>query len=201
MPIMDGLEATKLIRATEQSNGRHLPIIAMTAQADERTWQCCLNAGMDGYLTKPVQAETLIHTRRGNRLTRPIPAVAGRTSLEFSLRLKSTLMPRSNRVNGDRKFFGEMAGIFLKESPHLMSRIRDGIAGGDLRRAGSGGSYTEELGQRLHRTGSLSGSRTHRTTARLPAQSTAPSIRTNLLNSSSISSPTSSIGFHGAAVT
>jgi HPt (histidine-containing phosphotransfer) domain-containing protein len=42
-----------------------------------------------------------------------------------------------DRVDGDREFLDEMAGMFLKDSSQLMNRIRDGIAGGDLSRAGN----------------------------------------------------------------
>ncbi|MDQ8200939.1 ATP-binding protein [Pelagicoccus enzymogenes] len=61
MPLMDGLEATKVIREseTERSSGRRVPIVAMTAHASERMRSECHEAGMDGYLSKPVQFEQL----------------------------------------------------------------------------------------------------------------------------------------------
>ena len=60
MPEMDGLEATAQIRAREQSNGGHLPILALTANAMVGDRERCLQAGMDGYLTKPVQSHVLL---------------------------------------------------------------------------------------------------------------------------------------------
>jgi two-component system, sensor histidine kinase and response regulator len=57
MPVMDGLEATKEIQAMERSIGGRLPIIAMTAEVNEQKRQCCLSAGMDGYRSKPIQAD------------------------------------------------------------------------------------------------------------------------------------------------
>ena len=59
MPVMDGLEATRRIRACEKSDEHRVPIFAMTAQAMEGDEQRCLDAGMDGYLTKPVDREAL----------------------------------------------------------------------------------------------------------------------------------------------
>ena len=59
MPEMDGMEATRRIRAQEEGSGRHLPIIAMTAHAMPRDRTLCLEAGMDEYVAKPIHPETL----------------------------------------------------------------------------------------------------------------------------------------------
>src|SRR4051812_31396438 len=60
MPEMDGLEATAAIRAGEQGSDRHLPIVALTACAMKGDREMCLQAGMDGYVTKPVQCQVLL---------------------------------------------------------------------------------------------------------------------------------------------
>ncbi|MBA3938235.1 MAG: response regulator [Planctomycetes bacterium] len=58
MPVMDGLEAARRIRAAEGPD-RHVPIIALTANAFAEDQQASLEAGMDAFLTKPVREAEL----------------------------------------------------------------------------------------------------------------------------------------------
>lgn len=60
MPVMDGYDATRMIRDWEQGNGQSgVPIIALTADVSEDTEKACKEAGMNDYLTKPVRRDTL----------------------------------------------------------------------------------------------------------------------------------------------
>ena len=60
MPVMDGLEATRAIRAYESSRGLpHMPIVAMTANALPSDRKSCEDAGMNGFLSKPFKANEL----------------------------------------------------------------------------------------------------------------------------------------------
>jgi CheY-like chemotaxis protein len=70
MPVMDGLRATELIREHEAGTGRHIPILATTANAVEGARERCLSAGMDAVLTKPLNLKTL-HRALGQWLVQP----------------------------------------------------------------------------------------------------------------------------------
>jgi PAS domain S-box-containing protein len=72
MPVLDGLEATRQLRAAERATERHLPVLALTAAAFAEDRARCLEAGMDGFLSKPISLEQLIealttHTRATQR--------------------------------------------------------------------------------------------------------------------------------------
>jgi CheY-like chemotaxis protein len=62
MPEMDGFETTAAIRLKEQSSGRHMPIIAMTAHALNGDMERCMSAGMDDYASKPIRTAELLAT-------------------------------------------------------------------------------------------------------------------------------------------
>ena len=72
MPDMDGLEATTVIRDREKRTGKHLPIIAMTAHALKGDRERCLDAGMDGYIAKPIRALDLF-----DAIDRLVPPATG----------------------------------------------------------------------------------------------------------------------------
>ncbi len=73
MPVMDGLEAVAEIRKREQSRGGHIPVIAMTAHTLKGDRERCLAAGMDGYVSKPIDKRQLFETL--DRLTTQSPAL------------------------------------------------------------------------------------------------------------------------------
>ncbi|RYE94939.1 MAG: response regulator, partial [Oxalobacteraceae bacterium] len=78
MPVLDGFEATRRIRDAERCGGRHLPIVAMTANAAEGDRERCLGAGMDDYLAKPIVRDALASMLRQHAAPlAPTGAVAG----------------------------------------------------------------------------------------------------------------------------
>ena len=62
MPVMDGYEATKLIRKLENKDLAGIPILAMTANAFEEDRQNALQCGMNGHIAKPINIEKMIET-------------------------------------------------------------------------------------------------------------------------------------------
>jgi len=59
MPVLDGIEATRIIREQERQSGRHTPIIALTAHAMEGDRERLMEQGFDGYIAKPVDIKLL----------------------------------------------------------------------------------------------------------------------------------------------
>ena len=83
MPLMDGFEATAVIRKREERSGSHVPIVAITAHAMQGDREHCLQAGMDEYLTKPVDLSELRATlRRWTPIVSPPEATGSSDAIE-----------------------------------------------------------------------------------------------------------------------
>jgi CheY-like chemotaxis protein/HPt (histidine-containing phosphotransfer) domain-containing protein len=129
MPLMDGLEATRAIRSLESEGGRRLPIIALTAHAYASDRTKCLDAGMDEYLTKPVDPLALHEAIL--RLA-PLPdekrvgsETTGHADLEQPLFDREDAL---GRVDGDRELLEEIASLFLETCPGWLEDLRRGLA-------------------------------------------------------------------------
>ena len=137
MPIMDGLTATRTIRAWEQANDRlPTPIIALTASALKRDREMCLAAGCTAFLTKPIKQEVLLQAIK-DRST-----VAPTASQEESSR-KETIFVRANPKIAD------LMPVFLRNCRQNVVAMLDALDRGDFETVailghgmrGAGGSY------------------------------------------------------------
>jgi signal transduction histidine kinase/CheY-like chemotaxis protein len=134
MPEMGGFEATAAIRALEtQRGGLHLPIIAMTAHAMKGDRERCLAAGMDEYLTKPLDPRRLCALVEEMAGAAPADAPRGE-AFTVSMELLA-------RVGGDRELLAEISRLFIDDAPRHLEKIRQAIDARDgesLRRAAHG---------------------------------------------------------------
>ena len=124
MPEMGGLEATRLIREREAGQGRHTPIVALTANAMSDDEQRCLDAGMDGYISKPLSAKRL------QELLATIPASEPPESL-----LPSVAEPAFDYAaalaSADSWVIETIGQAYLDDCPRQLKEIKDAIDAGD----------------------------------------------------------------------
>ncbi len=151
MPEMDGLQATQKIRQREAdsaTNG-HIPIIALTAHAMAGDQDRCLEAGMDGYVTKPLNPMLL-----AEEIEKMIPAAKLEKNQTPELESKernenmntennTQVTPESSqpafdiasaldRTGGDIELFCEVADVFVDLAPELIGKIETSLQTGDF---------------------------------------------------------------------
>jgi two-component system sensor histidine kinase/response regulator len=125
MPEMDGFEATAAIRAREAGTGVHTTIIAMTAHALKGDRDRCLAAGMDAYVSKPLQPQELFSVLEG---LAPLSRDGGGPApVSTPQPLAFDLAAALERVEGDVELMKELAGLFLEECPQRMAEIRQAV--------------------------------------------------------------------------
>jgi CheY-like chemotaxis protein/HPt (histidine-containing phosphotransfer) domain-containing protein len=116
MPILDGLETTARIRQQEAVTGEHIPIIGLTAHAMKGDREHGLAAGMDEYLTKPLQLEDL--ARAIEKLAPREKSAARETRAAFD----PAQLLRS--FGGDKAALRRLVGLFVESTPPIIESIR-----------------------------------------------------------------------------
>jgi signal transduction histidine kinase/CheY-like chemotaxis protein/HPt (histidine-containing phosphotransfer) domain-containing protein len=147
MPEMDGIEATNAIRAVERQVGGHLPIIAMTASAMKGDRERCLAAGMDGYVSKPIDVAQLLRVLEGIvaapalvEYIRPISAASPGADSSAESNLSDVIdlaIARERLPPGDGQL-REFAQLLMTEASKLLADVQHACSEGDairLRRA------------------------------------------------------------------
>jgi len=138
MPVMDGYQATEAIRQAERSSGKHVPIIAMTSNATRVDRERCNTAGMDAYLSKPIDIGELFEM-----IDRCVGGLAGQRDTDKS----SSAARKHNgadqalnfgdamqRLHGDRELFREFVELFDEDAPRLIQDLHDAITASDTRK-------------------------------------------------------------------
>ena len=135
MPEMDGMEATAAIRERERNSGGHIPIIAMTAHAMRGDREKCLAGGMDGYISKPIQAPELIaeiercYARWGGAVPMCNQDEPMNQPQQFEQIDRKSLL---ERVEGDQALLTEMIRLFQEDAPKLVASMRAALQAGEL---------------------------------------------------------------------
>jgi signal transduction histidine kinase/CheY-like chemotaxis protein len=123
MPEMGGFEATAEIRARERKTGAHVPIVAMTAHAMKDDRDKCLNSGMDGYVSKPIDQEDLF-----SAIDAVTPAIARSAEPVVASRGGAVRMVNMDKLTkvmgGDDELLQRVVKMFVADAPKKLLAMR-----------------------------------------------------------------------------
>ncbi|MBK8220225.1 MAG: response regulator [Candidatus Obscuribacter sp.] len=128
MPVMDGFAATKAIRQKETTTGRRIPIIAMTANAMKGDREQCLMAGMDDYISKPVDHRELKEVLRkwlAKAIVQPQPEASAGTEPGQPFNIDGLLQ----KFNSKAAY--TLIEMFVNSTPQTLSEMEKAIASGE----------------------------------------------------------------------
>ena len=123
MPVLDGLETTKAIR--RNNNWDNLPIIAMTAHAMIGDRERCLQAGMNAYVSKPVQQAGLIAV-----IEQYLASGTGQVAVSKASGVERILTDKL--MQQDRALVSEMLRLFMEVAPERLQKLETAAARGDV---------------------------------------------------------------------
>jgi CheY-like chemotaxis protein len=122
MPEMDGLEATVALREREKETGEHRIVVAMTAHTMKGDRERCLEAGMDGYVSKPLRSQELFETIE--RIREGLHHPDDEPILTFDRHAALA------QVEGDKELFQEIYDLFIPDSLRILGEIHRAIDAG-----------------------------------------------------------------------
>jgi signal transduction histidine kinase/DNA-binding response OmpR family regulator len=127
MPVMGGFETTAAIRAREKRSGGHQRIVATTAHAMSGDREQCIAAGMDGYLSKPLDPQMLFAVVEDEQVVAPAPAPP---SMPATFDRAATL----ERLGGDESLLSDAVALFLEDCPRRLAALKAAVDAGDVER-------------------------------------------------------------------
>jgi two-component system, sensor histidine kinase and response regulator len=132
MPVMNGYETTAAIRRLERQTLHHVPIIALTAHSTDSDREACLQAGMDAFLTKPINVSELVRiTESTVKQVRSSTTGQLRNSTPNDQVAAENVIDRDSimqRLGGDEELLRSFIEVFFEDSPELMQQLRFAIA-------------------------------------------------------------------------
>lgn len=132
MPEMNGFEATLKIRNSGNTFNQKIPIIAMTANAMKEDKEKCIQAGMNDYISKPVEPENLwnvIKKYLNHRIYYEDININKKPKQEIKIFDYEGLY---KRVDGDEELLEELVGEFINQTPDIINSIQEAIEKNDL---------------------------------------------------------------------
>jgi CheY-like chemotaxis protein len=144
MPEMGGLEATAAIRGIEREHGTRIPIIALTAHAMQGDRERCLEADMDGYVSKPIRrdqfdaeinyvlgAAPLLAASQPSPAIADVPVSPGTSVAPAAPVALGAPEPLQRRFEDEPELLRQLAEIFLEDYPLRMDAISEALTRGD----------------------------------------------------------------------
>jgi CheY-like chemotaxis protein/HPt (histidine-containing phosphotransfer) domain-containing protein len=137
MPEMDGLEATRRLRAGERGSDKRQAVVAMTALVMKGDRERCIAAGMDGYMSKPIRPQELdeILEKYAGTAGAAASGAGAASAADAGAGASGASCVRTEelleRIGGDRAFLAELLELFRADSPGQIARAREAAARGD----------------------------------------------------------------------
>jgi len=141
MPIMDGYEATKMIRNNKSDVLNHLiPIVAMTANAMQGDKEKCLNCGMNSYISKPINHEKVLASigaslpktsEKNQMITDGFKTITEEKDIKNDMHIFDSGMV-DKMMRGDKQKVETIIDIFLTDAPKQIDKLKELISKGDV---------------------------------------------------------------------